>query len=387
MTPAERIYRLLLWLYPAKHRQAYGPLMLQHARDLSRATRQRGRWHMAILCLRLMIDGITNAFVEHKEAIMTAHDTYKPVPWLIVFLAAVPGLWVALSRRHTDVLEPVLLVLGGGYILLFTLVLPVMWWRQRRFPVWGLMFAGTLAWFLTLWVGRALFQQVGLPDIFGWDLGVVILNLGLAAVLLVALLAGQRLPASVWIVLGIIGLINILGAIIYGSIELGEGFQLRELQRYMVASLALLAEGLMLVAVGLLAARQYGVLALLVVIGGYGYIFLDTDYLFGYPSRDWPGLALYLVTVSLLYLVLTPVGLLRAKTRRGRALAVFVPVVVFLVVRLAVPILITGRSFAVLRPGDTGMSLNVLLTLILAWFLYNHMAIPHEAQVDPLPGR
>ena len=69
MTPAERIYRLLLWLYPAKHRQAYGSLMLQHARDLSRATRQRGRWHMAILCLRLMMDGIANAFVEHKEAI------------------------------------------------------------------------------------------------------------------------------------------------------------------------------------------------------------------------------------------------------------------------------------------------------------------------------
>ncbi len=387
MTPVERIYQVLLWLYPAKHRQAYGRLMLQHARDLSRSARQRGRWHLAVLCLRLMIDGIANAFIEHKEAIMNANGTYKPVPWLSVLLAAVPGLWVAFSRRHADVLGPLLLVLGVGYILLFAIGLPAMWWRQRRLPIWGLMFAGALAWFLTYRAGTGLFQQVRLPYIFGWELGVVILNIALATVLFVVLLPRQRLPGSVWVAVGLIGLINVLGAIIYGSIQLGDGFQIGELQQYMMASLALSAEGLMLVAVGLLAARQYGVLALLVVIGGYGYIFLDTDYLFGYPSRDWPGLPLYLVTVSLLYLVLTPVALLRAKTRRGRALAVFVPVVLFLVVRATVPILITGRSLTALRLGDAGMSINVLLTLILAWFLYNHLAVSHEAQYDSLPGR
>lgn len=387
MTPAERIYQVLLWLYPAKHRRAYGRLMLQHARDLSRAARQRGRWHTAVLCSRLIIDGITNAFIEHKEAIMTAHVTYKPVPWPSVLLAAVPGLWVALSRRHADVLGPLLLVLGGGYILLFVIGLPAMWWRERRFPIWGLMFAGALAWFVTFRLGTGLSQRVSLPYNFGWELGVVILNIVLATVLFVVLLRGHRLPGSVWFVVGIIGLVDVVGAIIYGSIQLGDGLQIRELQGYMMASLALPAEGLMLIAVGLLAARQHGLLALLVVIGGYGYIFMDTDYLFGYPSRDWPGLPLYLVTVSLLYLVLTPVAMLRAKTRRGRALAVFVPVILFLVVRAVVPILITGRTLAALRPGDAGMSLNVLLTLILAWFLYSQMAVSHEAQYDPLPGR
>ena len=117
MTPAEHIYRVLLWLYPAKHRRAYGRPMLQHARDLNRAARQRGRRHVATLCLRLMIDGIVNAGIEHMEAIVTAKGTYKPVPWLSVLLAAVPGLWIALSRRHADVLAPLLLILGGGYIL------------------------------------------------------------------------------------------------------------------------------------------------------------------------------------------------------------------------------------------------------------------------------
>jgi hypothetical protein len=43
MTWAEHLYRMLLWLYPKKHRQAYEQPMLQHARDLSRAARRQGR--------------------------------------------------------------------------------------------------------------------------------------------------------------------------------------------------------------------------------------------------------------------------------------------------------------------------------------------------------
>ena len=48
MALAERIYRLLLRLYPAKHRKDYGEPMLQHARDLRRAAQQRGRWQVAM---------------------------------------------------------------------------------------------------------------------------------------------------------------------------------------------------------------------------------------------------------------------------------------------------------------------------------------------------
>jgi hypothetical protein len=351
MTPAERLYRVLLWLYPPKHRRAFGHLMLQHASDLSRAARQHSRRHEAALCLHLLVDGITNALIEHREAIMMARGPYKPVPWLSVLLAAVPGLWVALSRRHADVLAPLLLLLGGGYLLLFIFGLPAMWWRNRRFPIWGLMFAGALVWFLTYRAGMGVSQQMRLPHIFGWDIGVVFLNIALATILFVVLLRDQRLPNIVWVPVGLIGLINVLGAIVYGSIQLGNGAQMRDLLQYLMASLALPAEGLMFVAFGLLAVRQHGVLALLVVIGGYGYMFMDTDYLFGYPARDWIGLPLYLVAVSLLFLVLVPVALLRAKTRRGRALAVFGPAVAFFAVRLAVPILVTRRSIAVLRPG------------------------------------
>ena len=389
MSSAEQIYRVLLRLYPAKHRKVYGPSMLQHARDLNRTAQQRGSWHVVALWLRLLIDGIVNAVIEHREAIMTTNGKYKPVPWLSVLLAAIPGLWVALSKRQGDELAPLLQILGGGYILLFAIGLPAMWWRRRQFPVWGLMFAGLLTWFLTYTAGHAILIQLNLPYVFGWGMGTVILNIALATALFVVLLRGQHVPGSVWALIGLIVLFQILGGNIYGSIILGNNIHIRKLLQFLLASLVLPAEGLMLVGVGLLVARQHGVLALLFVVGGYSYMFLDSDYLFGSRVRDWSGLSLYLVTVSLLVLVLMPVALLRAKTRLGRALAVFGPLLVFVVVRLALPIVATGRSFAALLPGDVGISLNVLLALIVGWFLYSHIGdVSHNAEYkDDMPTR
>jgi hypothetical protein len=365
--------------------------MLQHARDLNRAARHRGRRHVATLCLRLMIDGIVNAGIEHMEAIMTAKGTYKPIPWLSVLLAAVPGLFIAFSRRYADLLAPALAILGIMYLVLLVFALPIVWWRRRRFPVWALLPAGMLMWFLTYTAGtgllQQLLQQMRLPyifgsGIFGSGMGIIFLNTALAIALFVVLLRGRRLTSAVWALIGLMALVNVLGAIIYGSIRLGGDLQMRELLQYLMASLALLAEGLMLVAVGLLAARQHGVLAILVVVGGYSYMFMDTDYLFGYPSRDWSWLPLYFVTVSLLYLVVTPVALLRAKTRLGRAFAVFGPVVVFLVIRLIIPFL-AFRLPLEMRPGDAVLSINVLLSLILAWLLYSHIGdASREARAD-----
>lgn len=383
MTAAERIYRVLLRLYPTKHREAYGPAMLQHSRDLNRDARRRGRRHVIALCFRLLKDGLVNALKEHGEEIMSAKALYRPVPWPSVLLAAVPGLLVALSRRHADTFAPLLLILGVGYLLTIALGVPLIWWRRRQFPVWGLMFAGVLTWIITYWVGMGLSQQMGLPNRFGWDLGIVYLNIALAIVFFVVLLRGQRLPGIVWLLFGLIVLINVLGGFIYGSIQIGSGLQIGELWRYLQASLALPAEGFMLVAVGLLAARRHGVLALLFVIGGYGYMFLDSDYLYASGSRDWAGFSLYMVAVSLLYLVVTPIALLRAKTRRGRAMAVFAPALIFLVIRLIAPSLATGQPLSALMLGDVGISLNVLLSLTLAWFLYGHMHdVSGEVEVD-----
>jgi hypothetical protein len=372
--------------------------MLQHARDLNHAARRRGRWRVTTLCLRLLVDGVVNAGREHMEVIMTAKGPFKPAPWLIVLVAAIPGMLIALSRAYTDVLAPFLQIVEVAYVLLLILALPVTWWHTRRFPVWALLPAGLLVWFLIFNVGRELSSPVLWWRLTGWsgsfglrwiDINLFIfINIVLAAVLFVSLLPGKRLPAVIWALLGLIVLGNILLAslaIFFGPDgQMTLSRQLRDHLYPVMQILSMPAEALMLVAVGLLAARRHGVLAILVVIGGYGSIFLDTDNLFGYPSREWAGLPLYLTTITALYFVAAPVALLRARTRLGRALAVFVPLVMFLVARLTVPLLALGRPIADLRPGDV-LSVNILLAFLLAWVLYDYidMASP-EPQPDNL---
>ena len=390
---AERVYRILLWLYPKKHRLAYERPMLQHARDLSRDAWDRGGWHVTRLYVRLLKDGIVNAGIEHMEAIMSANNRFKPTPWLIVLLASLPGLLIALSRRFFELLP----ILGYIYLGLLVIGLPIIWWRRRRFPVWALLPAGALVWYLTYMTGTGLTELVNslrIPDLkwMGTWTGITIVNFVLAAALFVVLLRGQRVPGSVWLILGIMIFGNVLLAIFYSLVQYGTVQLSPGMFQYFTVSGIGPVEGLMLVAVGLLAARQHGVLALLVVIGGYSYMLLDSDYMSGYRLLEWPGLSAYLIAGAILILVIVPVAMLRAKTRLGRASAVFVPVVVFHVIRLAVPSIVLKQSFH-MGPGDVIASINILLSLILAWLLYSNIgdtaraAQPsNELETAPLPN-
>jgi hypothetical protein len=200
---------------------------------------------------------------------------------------------------------------------------------------------------------------------------ITLINFVLAAVLFVVTLRGQRVPGSAWIILGIMIFGNVLLATFYSQVQYGAVKLKPSIFQYFTVSGIGPLEGLMLVAVGLLAARQHGVLALLVVIGGYFYMLTDSDYLSGYRLLEWAGLSAYLIVATILYLVIVPIAFLRAKTRLGRALAVFVPVVVFHIVRLTVPAIVLQQPLNVLS-GDMIISINVLLSLILAWVLFSH---------------
>jgi hypothetical protein len=377
---AERIYRMLLWLYPTKHRQAYEQPMLQHARDLGLAARQQGCRYVALLCWRLLKDGIINAAIEHIEVIKMANHRYTPVPWLSVVLAALPGLLIALSRRHAVLLGPVLPILRYVYLGLLVLATPIMWWQRRRFPVWALLPAGALVWFLTYLAGSELSRLVRSLSIFdlrwtGIETGITLINFVLGVALFVALLRGRRVPGFAWMVIGVIVFGYVVLAVLYSLVTHGgTGFLPGMLQYFTTSGIGPI-EGLMLVAAGLLAAQQHGVLAILVVIGGYSYMCMDSDYLFGYPHRGWVGLSLYLAVVTIPFLVVAPVALLRARTRLGRACAVFVPVVIFHVTRLTIPLLVIQQPVK-LSPGEVVFTISIVLSLLLAWSLYSHLGDP-----------
>ncbi|MGD2157610.1 MAG: hypothetical protein PVG32_12120, partial [Anaerolineales bacterium] len=305
---AEKLYRVLLLLYPRKHRKAYARLMLQHARDLSRDARERGRWHSVLMSLRLLKDGLVNAGIEHLEGIMMTKNNFKPAPWIIVLLASIPGLLMALSRRESAQLDLLLPILGYSYLGLLVIGLPIFWWRRRRFPVWALLPAGALVWFFTYQAGTVLAELVNslrfldLKWMRIWT-GITLIDFVLAAAIFVILLRGQRMPRSARLILGIMIFGNTLLAIFYSFVEYGAVQLNPGIFQYFTGSGIGPVEGLMLVAVGLLAARQHGVLAVLVVVGGYHYMLADSDYLSGFRLQEWTGLSAYLIGATILVLV------------------------------------------------------------------------------------
>lgn len=99
----EKLYRLLLFVYPPAYRREYGPLMIQVYRDLWRdRCRQRGLGSLAPLWARLLTDLFTSAIGQHLEAfreggwIMTKTEHARAI-----VTAALPlVLWVVLGAAN-----------------------------------------------------------------------------------------------------------------------------------------------------------------------------------------------------------------------------------------------------------------------------------------------
>lgn len=372
---AERIYQWLLRLYPAKHRRDFKEDMLLHARDLNRDAGQLSQWMVAKLWTSLVKDGIVNALREHWEEIMGRKNGINPAPWYIVLLAALPGLLILLARRITAQQAPLDKNLWFLYLGTLLIVVPVIWWRKKQFPVWALLPLGALAWSLIYMAGMRLSSLVNSRQIFildraGMQAGIALLNLLIITVVWVIVLRGQRAPRSAWILGGVMLVGNLVLAFLYSRAEFGGDGLMRGVAQYFTISGLGPLEGLMLVAIGLIFAREHGVLAILVVVGGYSYMFADSDYLFGYPQREWAWLTTYFAALTVLYLMVVPIALLRAKTRLGRAMAVFVPLVTFHILRLTGPLLVIQEPVRIM-PGEVVATINILLSFVLAWVLYS----------------
>jgi len=375
MRLAEHLYRVLLRLYPTAHRREYGKAMLIHARDLERDSQQNGSWGIACVCANLVKDGLVNACREHWEGSIMANSSIKPAPWLSVLLAALPGLLILLTRRFP--LQQLSLDLIFWYVYLGVLVVaaPIIWWLKKRFPVWALLPAGALVWSLVYSAGMELSAWANQNRAGGVQVpgGIAALSFLLICVICAVVLRKYRFPRSVWVLGAILVVGNVALALLYSLDLFGETGLLGGLIQYFSISGLGPLEGLMLVAIGALFAREHGVLAILIVIGGYSYMFADSDYLFGYPQLDWAWLSTYFAAITILYLVVVPITLLRAKTRLGRILAVFLPLLAFHVLRLGVPLLVIHEPVQI-RPGDLIATINILLSFVLAWVVYSVIA-------------
>jgi hypothetical protein len=102
-----RLYRLLLFLYPAEHRREYAPLMTQTFGDLCRERYgQAGTPGLLKLWAWALKDLLANALAEHIDALGIASLRRQPVapwPWMKVALATLPGLVILANRLWGEV--------------------------------------------------------------------------------------------------------------------------------------------------------------------------------------------------------------------------------------------------------------------------------------------
>jgi len=89
---AERLYRILLFVYPATHRREYGPLMVQLFDDLCRDSyRQKGLAGLVRLWSHVLADTAVTAAAEHCYILQEGGQLMaKRQHWMVLALAGWP---------------------------------------------------------------------------------------------------------------------------------------------------------------------------------------------------------------------------------------------------------------------------------------------------------
>lgn len=129
-----RAYRLLLVLYPRKHRRACGPLMVQLFRDQLRdAYGQHGARGLAWTWTRTLCDLVITVLEEHASGAGQERRRRAPLYVLVAFAMLCLTLWATRTPVHA--------ALRTGKAVTAVAVSP-----DGRTIVAGTMFGGMLAW-------------------------------------------------------------------------------------------------------------------------------------------------------------------------------------------------------------------------------------------------
>jgi len=276
--------------------------------------------------------------------------SFVPTSWIKVGLAILPGLfivgtrsgffrrvfglenWLALGQHD---LIPVYIALGIVVAGLIVERRPAVW----SFPALGMLLVEALPWVLTLLARfgdpRSPFWQVAPPHLMSVALAAV----AALAVYRVFKQHGLHIPRSGWMLLGLMILVGVAGAIVGAITD-------RSPNKWtsFVAHLPLqLWTGLLLllpVAIGLPLARRDGLLAGLVLVA-FQFVLVerirDPTYSIGFWAYSEPSAILDQAKIVLsylpasLFLVVTPIWVLRSRSTRGRVLGLLLPPFIALV--------------------------------------------------------
>lgn len=257
-----------------------------------------------------------------------------PTPWAKVVLAILPGLLTigasGIVSTNTRGLIP---IAGLGLCVLVSVIGTIL---ERQVPTWTFTAWGVLFGLL----GGYLWLLLGLPSLLAVTIALVMVHR-----------RGIRIPRQVWWILAAVVGLSFLPA-----------FNDRDVYSYALSlwwSLAATGFTLILIAPGLLFAKHHGVLAgLLVVALGFPLWEGMLDLTYCLWKTPW-GIVM-VVTLAFLLLVVSPVWVLRSRSRRGQIWGLLLPAFIALAsvtainatVRTDPAILERIVDFRALYPGD-----------------------------------
>jgi len=403
MSGGERLYRLLLYLYPRQHREEYGELMLLHVRDQLRDAREQGRWRILRLWASILLDTLRTAPVEHlalaKESVvaMQPHKN-RPLPWWQIVLVILPGLALTVTLATP---------IGGVPFLAALLVVAVvagaMWWRTQTFPAWAFLLVGFVAALAAFASAHGVATLVGRlwPDLRRqWRIYPPQL-LGLV----VAIVSG---PTVLWLVgnayrrgilarvlpsltaLLAIPLLSLLAGALQGPFT--SSLIVRWVLQAQIGPILVLP----FILLGIPLARRHGLLAALFIVGSlvpiYGGLVDPAEGIASlpiHPLLSW----LARLAAPALVLVVAPLWFLRVRSSRWRRLGLLIPTAAAFAIGLVVSAIarryisisgFTHSEMLLLRLLQGALApLGLLLTLLLTFTLYDFPSPAADSR--PLP--
>ena len=361
---SRRVYTWLLGLYPQEHRSEYGAEMVRLFTDQCRsAINQRGRPGLVALWLRTLVDLGKTALIEHlsspqaKTGLLQATPGMA-LPWKGVLLVLIPGLVFFISQIGQLTGKDWFFSTLNWASYAFLVPVVIVWWRTRKFPVWGLvplglafyaisqekafswLYSTSLLFILPL---KRVIQPERYPVVGDGMLGVPFLAVVLLTILAVVVFRRQKFSRAAWLWLGIYVVI-VFSPLIAGLIDLLKSYQsgTKSMTLFMVHINPLVNDlihtytaslFLILIFLGSLMARRQGQAAMLLLLG-----YLLPVVLYGTYQTDafgttasippvWIKTAVF--TYRLCIAILAPIWLARAVSRR-QTLAAMIPVAIAL---------------------------------------------------------
>lgn len=332
---SRRSYMRLINIYPKEHIAEYGDAMVQVFTDQCReACQKQGFLGLSILWLRTIIDLGKTAVDEHLQArgARIGLPVISPLPWKDVWLVLLPGLVMLIiyAAMLADKYYYLSLYPAIEWLAYLSAV-PILWvwWRTKIFPVWGLVPAGLILYYVYRLITSIPFLLKGFYTSSWLLITTLLIVLIVSLSLRYARLWGVSRTAYLWLGICVFADLIQLGLMLFYNLKLSNWnwsslLSETSLNVYPSPWFAVMEiiGFLLFIIITTFFARKYGDLSVLFLLG---FIFITNLYYVPVGNKS----IIYSLSIAyrLLVTLVLPLWVLRASSARGRHQGIAVSIV------------------------------------------------------------